>query len=422
MSLRYQSKFPELAQHIISYGPCQFPTLGFVVERWLRIQRFVPESFWSIRAELQKGGVPVKFSWSRGRLFDRLAVLALYELALDGAPQGAIVTHVSEEPKSRWRPLPLNTIEFSKLAASKLRMAPAYAMSVAETLYQSGFVSYPRTETDRFSATIDVRGLVALQTTSTVWGAYAQTLVNGGRFTPPRQGSRDDQAHPPIHPVKVVEQAQCPNPDAWRVYDLITRHFLACCSPDARGRRTEVEVDIGGEAFMTAGINVIDRGWLEVYPFSNWVDDPLPAFAMNEVVPVSAMEMTESSTQPPPLLSEADLISMMDRNGIGTDATMAEHIKKIQERTYAEKTADGRLKPTRLGVALVEGYQRFAVEEGMDLSKPQLRAAMESGMAAIARGERSRPEFLDWCVSTTKRCYSSLERSCSRCCSRNTFR
>mmetsp|Transcript_64036 Transcript_64036/g.111565 ORF Transcript_64036/g.111565 Transcript_64036/m.111565 type:complete len:957 (-) Transcript_64036:70-2940(-) len=409
LTIRYHDMFPELKEQVLSYGPCQFPTLGFVVERWLRIQRFVPEPFWSIRAEVNKAGQPVRFAWRRGRLFDRLAVLALYELCAEGAVDGAVVVRVVEEPKSRWRPLPLNTVELGKLGASKLRMAPATCLQVAEGLYQRGIISYPRTETDRFGPTIDVRGLVAAQSTSSVWGGYVQVLL-AGRFTVPRQGARDDHAHPPIHPVRVAERAEL-DEGAWRVYELVTRHFLACCSPDARGNRTEVEITIDAEAFVTAGVNVTDRGWFEIYPYSNWVNDPLPAFVMNEVLPVSALEMTESRTQPPPLLSEADLIALMDRNGIGTDATMHDHIDKIQHRQYATKNAEGRLEPTRLGAALIEGFQRFAVEEGLDLSKPVLRARMENGMTAIAQGQRQKQEFVNWCIHATQRCYTSLEQN-----------
>ncbi|CAE8596512.1 unnamed protein product [Polarella glacialis] len=121
--------------------------------------------------------------------------------------------------------------------------------------------------------------------------------------------------------------------------------------------------------------------------------------------------MTESRTQPPPLLSEADLISAMDRTGIGTDATMHEHISKIQIRKYAIKNADDRLEPCKLGIALIEGVQRFALEEGIDLSKPQMRAEMEQGMAAIVRGEQRQDVFLQGALATVQRCYAALERN-----------
>eukprot|EP00927_Polykrikos_kofoidii_P048979 TRINITY_DN43132_c0_g1_i1.p1 TRINITY_DN43132_c0_g1~~TRINITY_DN43132_c0_g1_i1.p1 ORF type:complete len:1021 (+),score=115.04 TRINITY_DN43132_c0_g1_i1:71-3064(+) len=411
MSLRYQAKFPELSAQVLSYGPCQFPTLGFVVERFLRIQRFVPEPFWSIRIEAQKDGQLVPFSWRRGRIFDRLAVFALYELCLDALPgDGVRVTRISEDPKTRWRPLPLNTVELTKLAATKLRIAPARCMHLAEELYQRGFISYPRTETDRFQCTIDVHGLIQQQTASTVWGNHARSLVEGDRFTAPRSGPHNDNAHPPIHPVQCAELAQLGG-ESWRVYELVTRHFLACCSPDARGSRTEVEAVVAGEMFSAVGLIILDRGWLAVYPYSVWSDTFLPRFTLNERLVISVMEMTESRTQPPPLLSEADLISMMDRTGIGTDATMHDHIQKIQTRNYAVKNDQSTLTPTSLGIALIEGYKRFALEEGLDLSKPHLRAQMESGMTEIARGLRSRDEFLAWCLDRTKRCYVALERN-----------
>lgn len=408
MTLRYRAMFPELG--VLSYGPCQFPTLGFVVERWLRIQRFVPEPFWSMRIDARKDGKTIRFSWRRERLFDHLAVFALYELCLERAADGILVTRVTEEPKTRWRPLPLNTVEMTKLSAAKLRMAPARCMEVAEGLYQRGFISYPRTETDRFGPTIDVRELARTQVTSSVWGGFAQSLVEGGRFTMPRAGTHDDNAHPPIHPVRSAERAELAD-EQWRVFELVVRHFLACCAPDARGNRTEVEVQVGGESFVTAGLVVMDRGWLEVYPYSIWENNPLPMFVVDEALAVDIFEMTSGHTHPPPLLSEADLISLMDRTGIGTDATMHDHIQKIQTRNYAMKNQEGRLEPSKLGVALVEGYQRFAVEEGLDLSKPALRAQMESGMNAIAQGQRDRAEFLEWCVGKASSCYSALERN-----------
>ena len=156
---------------------------------------------------------------------------------------------------------------------------------------------------------------------------------------------------------------------------------------------------------------MLDRGWLDVYPYSNWVNDPLPQFRNQEVVAFSLLEMAESRTQPPPLLSEADLISLMDREKIGTDATMHDHIQKIQTRTYAVKNADGRLEPSRLGLALVQGYQRFAAEEGMDLSKPILRARMERGMEAVAAGRQRKEDFLHEALDIAQRCYAALERN-----------
>lgn len=83
--------------------------------------------------------------------------------------------------------------------------------------------------------------------------------------------------------------------------------------------------------------------------------------------------MLTGETNPPPLLSEADLIAKMDSNGIGTDATIAEHIKTILKREYAIKVNNNtQFKPTTLGLALVLSYEHM----GLELAKPNLRAAV----------------------------------------------
>ncbi len=91
--------------------------------------------------------------------------------------------------------------------------------------------------------------------------------------------------------------------------------------------------------------------------------------------------MNEGVTSPPKHLTESDLITKMNNTGIGTDATIHEHIKNVQDREYAKKQGIS-LVPTRLGLSLVEVYAKM----GIDLYKPYLRAQMEADMKQIADG------------------------------------
>jgi DNA topoisomerase-3 len=88
--------------------------------------------------------------------------------------------------------------------------------------------------------------------------------------------------------------------------------------------------------------------------------------------------MNQGETTPPQLLTEADLIALMEKHGIGTDATHAEHIAKIQERVYTKMNAERRFEPEKLGLGLCEGYDKM----GHALSKPHLRAELESQLKA----------------------------------------
>jgi len=94
---------------------------------------------------------------------------------------------------------PLPTVELQMQGSRFLRLSSQEIMSVAEKLYQKGFISYPRTETDQFPKEFGFNTIIERQTQGNPWGPYAQQLLNGD-FRTPRSGRHNDQAHPPIHP------------------------------------------------------------------------------------------------------------------------------------------------------------------------------------------------------------------------------
>ncbi|TVY47592.1 DNA topoisomerase, partial [Lachnellula occidentalis] len=396
-------------RRIVSYGSCQFPTLGFVVDRYFRVVNFIPEPFWGINVNHRRDNIDVHFSWKQVHLFDRAIVTILFERCI--AAKIAKVIKVQEKPTKKWKPLPLTTVELQKNASRFLRMDSQRAMKVAEDLYNRGFISYPRTETDRFDKGMNLRALVEKQTHDGRWGPFAQNLVNGG-FQQPREGRNDDKAHPPIHPVTYC----APNAlsaDEGKVYEFVTRRFLACCSEDAKGQQTVVEIEYGSEIFSAHGLIVLERNYLDVYPYDKWTSSTiLPRFTLGERFEPTEALMTEGKTGPPSYLTEPDLIALMDVNGIGTDATMAEHIAKIQERNYAftRPVGGGRggnamveFIPSTLGVALVTGYDQMGFD--ISLSKPFLRKEMELRMKHICEGRITRRDMLRENIRQYKRVF-----------------
>ncbi len=411
-------------QKVISYGSCQFPTLGFVVDRYLRVRNFVPETFWYIKVHHIKDDVQVKFSWRRGHLFDRMAVALIFERCL--VSKTAKVIKMGKKPTKKWKPLPLTTVELQKMGSRFLRMSSQEVMRVAEELYTKGWISYPRTETDQFDRDMDLRSIISRQTSDACWGNFAQGLADGG-FNQPRNGRNNDKAHPPIHPVNYVASSSL-NENERKVYEFVVRRFLACCSEDAMGEATDIELDYGSEVFHAHGLRVIARNYLDVYPYDKWESSQqLPHYEVGETFEPTEANMLDGKTSAPSYLTEPELISLMDVNGIGTDATMADHIAKIQEREYAitrpkggaagnagSTTARGRGRgrggarggrggaaaghnggrgaaaggvqefiPTTLGVALIEGYDNVGIETS--LSKPFLRKEVsDSGWGMLA--------------------------------------
>ncbi|XP_070617542.1 DNA topoisomerase 3-alpha [Erythrolamprus reginae] len=384
-TLRLQKIFPEvLAEQLISYGSCQFPTLGFVVERFKAIQAFVQETFYRIKVIHEHEEGVVDFSWKRHRLFNHTACLVLYQMCME-APRATVV-EVGSKPKSKWRPLPLDTVELEKLASRKLKINAKETMKIAEKLYTQGYISYPRTETNIFPKDLNLSQLVQLQSQDPHWGAFAQRILDRGGPTP-RQGAKSDQAHPPIHPTKHAGNLQG---NDQRLYEFIVRHFLACCSEDAKGQETTVEIEIASERFVAHGLMILARNYLEVYPYEKWSDKVIPVYEKGSCFQPSMVEMVEGETSPPQLLTEADLISLMEKHGIGTDATHAEHIETIKSRMYVGLTSDQRFLPGQLGMGLVEGYDSM----GYEMSKPDLRAELENDLKLICEGRKDKSTVL----------------------------
>lgn len=379
---RLQRRFQSLSNQLISYGSCQFPTVGFVVERYKAIEQFIPEAFWKIKVTHDVDGTKVEFIWDRNRLFDLTATQIYHDICLENPK--AKVTAVKSKPKNKWRPLPLDTVELEKLGTRKLRLSAKETMKIAEKLYTSGYISYPRTETNVFPKEIKLDNLVELQLSDNRWGGFAHKILNEYNGPHPRAGKKNDQAHPPIHPLKPATNLS--GNDA-KVYELVTRHFLACVSQDAIGKETSVNIDINGEKFHANGLMVIQRNYLEVYIYERWSDKEIPNYDnIKEFIPTT-IDLCGGETQPPKLLTEADLITLMDKHGIGTDATHAEHIETVKSREYIGIQDGDKLVPGQLGIALCDGYDSMSLLE-TNMSQPHLRASFEQDLKSICEGTK----------------------------------
>ncbi|KAF2972130.1 hypothetical protein GQX73_g1485 [Xylaria multiplex] len=365
---------------LLSYGSCQFPTLGFVVDRYFRVRNFKPEPFWSIKVMHKREGIDVNFSWARNRLFDRASVIILYERCL--AAKKAKVTKVQEKPTKKWKPLPLTTVELQKMATRFLGMTGQKAMETAEGLYNKGFISYPRTETDRFDPGMNLRALVQKQTQSHAWGDFAQNLVDGG-FQQPRQGRNDDKAHPPIHPITFAAPSVL-NDQEKKIYEFVVRRFLACCSEDAKGVATDVDIMYGEESFHAHGVVVLERNYLEVYVTNR---------------PGEEADDAEDGRA--------------DEGGRAGRPTRGGRARGGRGRGAATNGRGGVMEfiPTQLGVALIEGFDRMNFETS--LGKPFLRKEMELKMKAICEGRTTKEVVLDESIQQYRHVYMQSQQKLS---------
>lgn len=374
----FQGKYGNLDSRVISYGPCQTPTLGFCVQRYLQISTFKPEKFWVVLPYIIKNGFELKLEWNRNRLFDHDVAEMFQKLVAEDAV--VKVTGTSEKQESKGRPSGLNTVNLLKVASSALGFGPHLAMQLAERLYTQGFISYPRTESTAYPSSYDFKGTLGSLVSNLVWGTYVQTLLSNG-YHKPRSGT-DVGDHPPITPMRSANEDMLGG-DAWRLYQYVCQHFLGTLSPDCKYVRKKIEFSVGGEFFHCVGQHVTVKGFTAIMPWLAVSEKNLPQFTEGEKIELSKVELYEGKTAPPDYLSESELISLMEKHGIGTDASIPVHINNISERNYVKVEAGRRLVPTVLGVSLIRGYQCIDA----DLCLPDIRGFIEHQITLVSKGQ-----------------------------------
>ncbi|OVA12979.1 DNA topoisomerase [Macleaya cordata] len=393
----FQGKYGNLDSRVISYGPCQTPTLGFCVQRYLQITAFKPQKYWALHPYLIKNGYELQLEWDRNKLFDFDVALMFQKLVVeDGTLE---VTHISTKEESKSRPSGLNTVNLLKVASSALGFGPQMAMQLAERLYTQGFISYPRTESTAYPASFDFKSTLGAQLHNPTWGDYIRALLADG-FHKPKSGT-DVGDHPPITPMRAATEDMLGN-DAWRLYQYICQHFIGTVSPDCKYVRTKVELSSGGELFNCVGHHVTTKGFTSIMPWLAVNEKNIPQFTKGEKVNILKVELYEGNTSPPDYLSESELISLMEKNGIGTDASISVHINNICERNFVQVNAGRRLVPTTLGITLIKGYQCI----DPDLCLPDIRSFIEQQITLIAKGQADHSRVVQHVLQQFTRKYS----------------
>ncbi|XP_065835336.1 DNA topoisomerase 3-beta-1-like [Oscarella lobularis] len=378
----FQGKYGDLDSSIISYGPCQTPTLGFCVERHDQIQSFKPESYWLVAVKVSVGSFgsqTVSLEWDRVRLFDREAVQMFVSRVKES--KTAKVLSVQQKEKTKARPIALNTVEMLRTASSGLGIGPQHTMMLAERLYVQGYISYPRTETTHYPENFDLKGALRQLSGQSSWAPTVKDLLSGNMQTPKKGHDAGD--HPPITPLRAATETELGG-DAWRLYRYIVDHFIATLSRDCRYVMTTATVDVNGELFSCSGKSVTEPGYTAVMTWQAIPsDERMPDVKKGDTLNVADVKLVERQTSPPDYLTESELITLMEKHGIGTDASIPVHINNICERNYVSIASGRRLIPTTLGIVLVHGYQKI----DPDLVLPTMRSAVEEQLNLICHGK-----------------------------------
>lgn len=395
---------------LLSIGPCQTPTLGLIVDKYMKHleskKRAEKEKKHHIYLVASFNGLRLKFVSKREFNSKKEALTALKSV------NGELRAEIIDQRRVKLaRPLPLNTPRLAEIAAKYLKLSSYKTLKLAEKLYLEGLISYPRTETDRYSNNV----------LSYVYKVFDEMrrkkfLDQYMEVSKPRQGRRDDHAHPPIHPTKFIDPRKIKKsigPKARELYELICRHFAANFMRDAELIKYKIRArDHLGNEYQAEAVIPDELGFLKIYKYQkirNMLQDTKPEFieTLNKinmkVIEKGVMEKTPQIAKP---ISESELVKLMDKLGIGTDATFAEHIRKNIDRGYVIRK-EGRLIPTKYGLAIAKALKEI-VPEVID---PRIRAEIESYFKAVEEGKMSRKEAIREAIRKFTKLYDKFYKN-----------
>jgi DNA topoisomerase-1 len=377
----------QLGRDFLSVGRVQSPTLALVVDREREIENFVPQDYWTLSARFQKEieGKPIEFETRHedGRFWARREAEATMAQA-ESAPRGLVKDYVQSEREER-PPPPFNTTMFVA-EANRIGFGAAQAMKIAESLYQSGFISYPRTDNTVYPSTINLRSVLE-KLRESPFADEAQRLLGQGRIVPSR-GRTQATDHPPIYPVQGVGRDKVKRQDHWGIYELVVRRFFATVAPNAVAEVAEAKITLSGQVFLADGYRLKEPGWRTYYPYWTARETVLPPLVVEESLErTGPVSLHEDRTQPPPRHSEGSLIQEMERLGLGTKSTRHEIVKKLYDRKFIEGKYP---RPTTSGRAVIGALEDHAQR----ITQPDMTARLEADMEGIATGVRAREDVV----------------------------
>ncbi|TML65020.1 MAG: type I DNA topoisomerase [Actinobacteria bacterium] len=405
----------------LSAGRVQSVATRIVVERERERMQFRAASYWDVEGVMEKEAESPTFAaaivaldgrrLATGRDFDQAGRLTRDDaVVVDEERARALaaglrdadfeVRSVEEKPYRRSPYPPFMTSTLQQEAARKLRFSSQRAMRVAQRLYESGYITYMRTDSTTLS-----------DTAITAARDQARRLY-GDDYVPdrPRQYEKKvrnaQEAHEAIRPAgdafRTPEQLRRElHGDELALYELVWQRTVASQMADAAGRSAQVRLGATSPAgedveFAASGKVITFPGFLRAYVEGS--DDPdaeledrevrLPALVVGDRVRALSLEERGHETQPPPRYTEASLVKALEELGVGRPSTYASIIETIQDRGYVWKK----------GAALVPSFTAFSVvslleQHFADLVDYAFTARMEDDLDEIATGEE---EAVPW--------------------------
>jgi DNA topoisomerase I len=359
---------------ILSSGRVQGPALKLLADKEREIKAFVPEPFWQVELHTKE----LSALHEKDKFTDQKEA----QKAHAAVTKEAVVTAVNAQQRQQAPPNPFDLTSLQTEAYRSFRMNPKETLQHAQDLYSAGYISYPRTSSQKLPKEIGYEKVLSHLAKQKAYSELAKELLSLGELKP-NEGSKSDPAHPAIYPTGVAPSKM--RDRAKNVYDIIVRRFMATFASPATRETVQVHLDSGGETFITKGTRTIEPGWHQYYgPHVKQQEQELPKMQQGQSLPVENVELHEKETQPPKRYTPSSIIKELEKQGLGTKATRADIIENLFNRGYVHEQS---IQVSEIGLSTVDTLERYVPE----ILDAKLTREIEEEMEEI-REKKTKPQ------------------------------
>ncbi len=346
---------------ILSIGRVQGPSLKIVVEREQEIKAFKPEPFWQLelKGTTQAGQIIAwhqkdKF-WKKEEAEDVLKKTTKDNKIKSKNYHQAAIENIEKKRFNQSPPFPFDLTSLQTEAYRCFGLSPKRTLQLAQNLYTAGYISYPRTSSQKLPPKLGYKKILEKLKKQPIYKELAEKLLRQKTLAP-NEGKKTDPAHPAIYPTGIVPKSL--DSQNKKIYDLITKRFLATFGPPAKRETAVVKTNCQDEIFITKGTRTIEPGWHLLYqPYVKLKEEELPNYQQGDTVKVKDIKMHQKETQPPKRYTESSLIKELEKKNLGTKATRAQIIDTLYQRNYIK---DKKIKATDFGVKIIETLKKHS--------------------------------------------------------------
>ncbi len=375
----------------LSAGRVQSVAVRLIVEREREIHAFVPEEYWELHADLQprqKDLIRFQVIKEKGKPFKPTSKEET-DVAIEKLQSANYIVSKREDKPTKKRPFaPFITSTMQQSASTQLGYSVKKTMTLAQRLYEAGYITYMRTD----STNLSNEAVTACR--SYIEQSYGkQYLPEKPNVYSSKQGAQE--AHEAVRPSDVTRTSsklQSMDRDTTRLYDLIWKRFVACQMPPAEFISTTLLVSASDYELKATGRITTFDGFMKVLPPVSKKEEQkeLPDLKVDDPLKLKKLDPSQHFTNPPPRYTEASLVKELEKRGIGRPSTYASIISTIQDRGYV-KLENKRFFAQKIGDIVTDRL----TENFDDLMDYGFTAEMEESLDKVAEGEKEWKDLLN---------------------------